>query len=236
MKARKMKQGFKMALAAVAVAVAAPAAAANKQAWFKQTLEGSLFKEGDWKNLLFKVEQEEKFNEHRFIDSETLLMLGWKMNPYLSVYLGNRWVYERAKGKGPLKPEQRPTLDVCLAAPEFWTLKLDLRSRFEYRDKHASDAYMRYRERIRLRTSWSVTEFKLSPFASNEFFFSDKTGTDSSDLFDRNRAQVGVSFKPVPSLKDLSCNLYYMVQHDMSNRSSTWTPTSVCGLEFTYKF
>ena len=95
---------------------------------------------------------------------------------------------------------------------------------------------MRYRERIRLRTSWSVTDFKISPFASEEAFFSDKTNTDKADLFDRSRAQVGLSFKPVPSCKDLSCNLYYMVQHDMSNHSSNWTPTNVCGLELTWKF
>ena len=95
---------------------------------------------------------------------------------------------------------------------------------------------MRYRERLRLRTSWSVTEFKISPYISEEMFFSDKTDTDKSDLFDRSRAQIGLSFRPVPSLKDLSCNLYYMVQHDMTNHSSTWTPTNVYGLECTWKF
>ena len=69
-----------------------------------------------------------------------------------------------------------------------------------------------------------------------EMFFSDKTDTDKSDLFERSRAQIGLSFRPVPSLKDLSCNLYYMVQHDMTNHSSTWTPTNVYGLECTWKF
>lgn len=218
------------------ISLFATAQAAEKQVWLKQSIEGAPFTEGDWKNLEVKVEQEEKFNDERFIDSETLIMLGWKMNPYLSVYLGDRWVYERSHGKGKLKPEQRPTLDLCLAAPEFYTLKLDFRSRFEYRDKHNSDAYMRYRERLRLRTSWSVTDFKLSPFLSEEIFFSDKTGTDKSDLMDRSRAQLGVAFKPIPSVKGLSANVYYMVQHDMSNHSSTWTPTNVFGLELGYKF
>ena len=219
-----------------ALCLAGAAQGANHQMWLKQTIEGSPVKDGDWKGLQVQVEQEEKFNEKRFIDSETLVMLGWKMNPYLSVFLGDRWVYERSGGKGKLRAEQRPTFDLCLAAPEFATLKLDFRSRFEYRDKHGGDAYMRYRERIRLRTSWSVTDFKISPFASEEAFFSDKTHTDRADLFDRSRAQIGLSFKPVPSCKDLSCNLYYMVQHDMSNHSSNWTPTNVCGLELTWKF
>lgn len=220
----------------VVVGMNLAAMAANNQIWLKQTVEGSLFKEGEWKQLQFKVEQEEKFDEHQFIDSETLVMLGWKMNPYLSVYLGDRWVYERSNGKGKLNPEQRPTLDVCLAAPEFWTLKFDFRSRFEYRDKHGSDAYMRYRERLRIRTSWSVTDFKISPYVSEELFFSDKPDVDKADLMDRSRAQIGFAFKPVPAWQDLSYNLYYMVQHDMSNKSSTWTPTNVYGLELAWKF
>lgn len=223
-------------MAVVAMAVMGPAVAASQQAWFKQSLEAAPFKDGIGKGLEVKVEQEERFNEYRFINTETLLMLGWKMNPYLSVYLGNRWVYERSKGKGPIKAEQRPTLDVCLAAPEFWTLKLDFRSRFEYRNKHGADAYMRYRERIRLRTSWSVTDFKISPYVSNEFFFSDKPGRDKDDIFDRNRSQVGLSFKPIPSLKELSCSLYYMVQHDLSSDSSAFAPTNVYGFELAYTF
>lgn len=109
----------------VAVGTNLAAVAANNQVWLQQTVEGSLFKEGEWKALQFKVEQEEKFDENRFVDSETLVMLGWRMNSLLGVYLGDRWVYERSNGKGKLNPEQRPTLDVCLNAPEFWTLKFD---------------------------------------------------------------------------------------------------------------
>ena len=233
----KTKRITKIVAAAIAATgLGFSAVAANNQVWLKETLEGAPFKEGEWTGLQVKVEQEEKYNEHRFIDSETLVQLGWKMNPYLSVYLGDRWVYERSGGNGKLRAEQRPTFDLYLAAPEFWTLKFDFRSRFEYRDKHGSSAYMRYRERLRLRTSWSVTDFKFSPYVSEEAFFSDKPNTDKADLFDRSRAQLGVSFKPIPSLKELSCNLYYMVQHDMTNHSSTWTPTNVYGLELSYKF
>ena len=223
------------ALAAVLFAGSA-AMAANNQFWLKQTIEGQIVEEGAWSPLRVKSEIEEKFDEKRIVDQETLIQLGWKLNPYLSVYLGDRWVYERSKGKGKMRAEQRPTFDVYVTFPEFATLKFDFRSRFEYRDKHGSDAYMRYRERLRLRTSWSVTDFKISPYAFEEMFFSDKTDTDRADLFDRSRAQIGLSFRPVPSLKNLSCNIYYMVQHDMTNRSSTWTPTNVYGLECTWKF
>lgn len=211
------------------------AAMAESQMWLKQTIEGAPVKDGEWKGLQVKVEQEEKFGHDRIMDSETLLLVGWKINPYLSAFAGDRWVYERSGGKGKMRAEQRPTFDLCLAVPEFWTLKFDFRSRFEYRDKHASSAYMRYRERLRLRTSWSVTDFKISPYASEELFFSDKPNTDTSDLYDRNRAQVGLSFKPVPSVSGLSMNLYYMAQHDWK-KDHGWRPTNVYGLELTYKF
>ena len=214
----------------------AGAAMAGNQVWLKQTVEGSLVKEGAWAPLRIKVEQEEKYDERRIVDSETLLLIGWKMNPYLSAFVGDRWVYERASdGKGKMRAEQRPTFDLCLAAPEFWALKFDFRSRFEYRDKHGSSAYMRYRERLRLRTGWSVTDFKISPYASEELFFSDKPDTKKSDLYDRNRAQIGLSFKPVPSVSGLSMNLYYMTQHDWK-KDHGWKPTNVFGLEVGYKF
>ena len=224
-----------MVLGAV-LAMAGAAQATGNQVWLKQTVEGSLVKEGAWAPLQIKVEQEEKYDERRIVDSETLLLVGWKMNPYLSAFVGDRWVYERAlDGKGKMRAEQRPTFDLCLAAPEFWTLKFDFRSRFEYRDKHGSSAYMRYRERLRLRTGWSVTNFKISPYASEELFFSDKPNTDKADLYDRNRAQVGLSFKPVPSVSGLSMNLYYMAQHDWK-KSHGWKPINVFGLEVGYKF
>lgn len=211
------------------------AQAAENQVWLKQTVEGKIFEKGDWSPLRFKVEQEEKFNDERLIDSETLALIGWKMNPYLSVYLGHRWVNERSGGKGPMIAENRPTLDVNLSAPEFWKLKLDARSRFEYRDKHGSTAYMRYRERFRLRTSWSVTDFKISPYVSDELFFSDKPDTKAKDLFDRNRAQIGLSARPIPSIAGLSMNVYYMVQHDWK-KDHGWKPTNVFGLELGYSF
>ena len=230
------KPGRVVALIA-AVGLHAAALAANNQVWLHQNIEGAPIAEGDWKGLRVKVEQEEKYDEKRIIDSETLVLVGWRFNPYLSMFVGDRWVYERPRGgRGKMRAEQRPTLDLCFAFPEFATLKLDVRSRFEYRDKHGSDAYMRYRERVRLRTSWSVTDFKISPYVSEEVFFSDKTGVERADLYDRNRFQVGLLFRPAPSCEHLACNLYYMVQHDMSNNSSTWTPTSVYGFALNWKF
>ncbi len=193
--------------------------------------EGSL-----WQGLGIKGEQVSQYDNSRFILSETLVMAGWTFNPYVSVWAGCRFVRERPSRHEHLETEYRPTFDISLKVPEFWTLKFDFRSRFEVRDKKGAQPYMRYRERFRLRTSWSVTDFRFSPYLSEELFFSDKPQQDDADLFDRSRAQVGVLFRPVPSLTGLSCCLYYMVQHDMQDRSSTWDPTNVFGLTVSYVF
>ncbi len=228
------KTTIHIAILALTALILSPVQAANNHVWLKQSVEWNFLSIDDSNTLCVKVEPEEKFDEHRFYLSETLAMFGWKLKPYFGMCIGNRWAYERSGGKGKLRAEQRPTLDLCLAFPEFYTLKFDFRSRFEYRDKHGSKAYMRYRERLRLRTSWNVTDFRISPYASEEMFFSDKPGYETRDVFDRSRAQLGVSFRPVPSWEGVSCNLYYMVQHDLSSRS--WTPTNVYGLELSWSF
>ena len=154
--------------------------------------------------------------------------------PYFAIRLGDRFVYERSRGRGDLVPEHRPTLDVVLTTPEFLTLKLDSRTRFEYRMIDGRDDHMRYRERLRLKTEWSVTRWKISPFVSEELFFSDRQGGSAANAFVRNRAQIGFSFVPFPSLPALVCNTYYMVQHDWAE--SGWKPINVYGFECAYKF
>ncbi len=182
-----------------------------------------------------KVEETLKFDNDRLFASETLLLAGWTWNKYFSAYAGSCLARERGKD-GHFATEHRPTVDLCFAAPEFATLKFDFRSRVEWRDKAGAQGYLRFRERLRLRTGWSVTDFRISPYLSGEFFFSDKPKADDADLFDRSRAQIGVTFNPLPTVKELSASLFFMVQHDMSNRSSTWTPTNIYGFTLTYKF
>ncbi len=222
---------FRGILVILAAAWCSVAGARQDEVRLTTDFEGKL-----WRGFGVKGEQLEQFDNSRFILSETLLMAGWTFNPHVSVWAGYRLVRERPSRHAPLATEHRPTFDLCLAAPEFWTLKFDVRSRVEVRDKKGAQPYLRFRERFRLRTSWSVTDFKISPYVSTELFFSDKPKLDDADLFDRNRSQLGLTFLPVPSVKELSCTLYFMVQHDMADNSSTWDPTNVYGLTLSYKF
>ena len=207
---------------------------ANNQVWLKQSAEAPIVDLWEGARLAVFAEQQEKFGERGFIDSESLAMLELELCRFATLRLGDRFVYERSRGRGALVPEHRPTFDVDLTTPEFLTLRLDFRTRFEWRMIEGKRAYMRYRERVRLRTAWSVTQWKISPFVSEEFFFSDKSDYDASDVFDRSRAQVGFSFLPVPALPELVCRPYFMVQHDFD--SSGWEPINVYGLELSYRF
>lgn len=229
----------KLTLLAAIALVASVSIARDDQIWLKGGVDAEPFKTMEGSSLApvqVKVEQELKYDNSRLIDSETLLLIGYKFSPYFSAYLGDRYVRERSSGKGKMRVENRPTLDLVLSAPEFWTLKFDARTRFELRQKSGSSDYVRYRERLRLRTSWSVTDFKISPFVSAEFFFSDKNGQSANEAFDRTRTQFGLSFKPIPSLKELSASTYFMVQHDISHDPYKANPTNVFGFEISYKF
>ena len=207
---------------------------ANNQVWLKQSAEVPVVDLWKGGRLTVFVEQEEKFGDRGFIDSESLAMLELVLCRFVTLRLGDRFVYERSRGRGALVPEHRPTFDVDLTTPELLTLKLDFRTRFEWRMIEGETAYMRYRERVRLRTGWNVTRWRFSPFVSEEFFFSDKPDYDASDAFDRNRAQVGFSFLPVPSMPELVCRPYFMVQHDFD--PSGWDPINVYGLELSCSF
>ena len=100
--------------------------AADHQAWLKQSIDAPLFTFWEGGRLSFGAEQEEKFGRRGFIDSETLAMIELEACPYFAISLGDRFVYERSRGRGDLVPEHRPTLDVVLSTG----LKLPTSSEF----------------------------------------------------------------------------------------------------------
>lgn len=211
--------------------LSACALARDDQAWLNAgvdyTISGGLY---------LHFDQEVEFDNSKLMDEESVLLAGYSFCPYFALALGHRIVRERGGDAGHLLTEHRPTLELRLAAPEFWTLRFDLRSRFEFRDKKHTQPYIRYRERLRLRTSWNITEFRFSPYASEELFFSDKAGTSDSDLLDSTRSQIGISFRPVPQNDSLSCSLYFMVLHEIDDGASDWAPLNIFGFDVAYSF
>ena len=222
-----MKAYFKVA-ASIAL-LAACAFARDDQEWFNAGVDYKFYE-----NCLLHFDQEVEFDNSKLVNEESYLLAGYEFCPYFMLGAGHRITRERRGAH--LVTEQRPTLEMRLAAPEFWTLRFDLRSRFECRDKSHAQAYMRYRERFRVRTSWSVTDFRISPFASEEVFLSDKAGVRDSDLLDATRSQVGVSFRPVPQDEHLSATLFFMVLHGIRNGAQDWAPINIFGFEVAYAF
>ena len=222
-----MKAYFKVA-ASIALLVAC-ASARDDQEWFNAGVDYKFYE-----NCLLHFDQEVELDNSKLVNEESYLLAGYEFCPYFMLGAGHRITRERRGAH--LVTEQRPTLEMRLAAPEFWTLRFDLRSRFECRDKSHAQAYMRYRERFRVRTSWSVTDFRLSPFASEEVFLSDKAGVRDSDLLDATRSQVGVSFRPVPQDEHLSASLFFMVLHGIRNGAQDWAPINIFGFEVAYAF
>ena len=220
---------LRLYLMAAALSLATRAFARTDQEWFNAGVDYKVCP--DW---LLHFDQEIEFDNAKLVNEESYLLAGYEFCPYFMLGAGHRITRERRGAH--LVTEQRPTLEMRLAAPEFWTLRFDLRSRFECRDKRRAQAYMRYRERFRVRTSWSVTDFKISPFASEEVFLSDKAGVRDSDLLDATRSQVGVSFRPVPQNEHLSATLFFMVLHGIRNGAQDWAPINIFGFEVAYAF
>ena len=203
---------------------------ASANVWIKGVAEGNIRKD-----IGFTFEQEMKIDERQLYNEESLFLLNWKANSWMKLAAGCRLVYER-NDEGRFDHEFRPTFDTIFSSPELWTMRLDLRARFEMRKKERTSPYLRQRSRLRLRTSWSVTDFNISPFAFEEAFFSFKQNDETRDCFDRLRSAVGVSFRPIPSVDDLQCLLFYMVQHGVDNHAREWDPTSFIGVEMRYSF
>ena len=227
---RKFSVRFLMSRMVIAAVSMCLTSSATADVWLKGVAEGKIHND-----FGFTFEQEVKIGERQLYNEESLFLLTWKTSSWLKLAAGCRLVYER-NDIDRFDHEFRPTFDATFSSPELWTMKLDLRTRFEMRKKERTSPYLRQRSRLRLRTSWSVTDFKISPFAYEEAFFSFKQNDETRDCFDRLRSAVGVSFRPIPSVDDLQCLLFYMVQHGVDNHASEWDPTSFIGVEMRYSF
>ena len=218
------------AKALLSAIVIASSFVSSANVWIKGVAEG-----GAWDDVGFTFEQEVKIDERQLYNEESLLLLNWKANSWLKLAAGYRFVFER-NDKGRFDHESRPTFDAIFSSPELWSMRLDLRTRFEIRKKERTSPYLRQRSRLRLRTSWSVTDHKISPFAFEEAFFSFKQNDETRNCFDRLRSAVGISFYPFPKNDDFQCLLFYMAQHGVDNHAGEWDPTSFIGIEMRYSF
>jgi hypothetical protein len=186
------------------------------------------------KKVKLKADQGLWYTDDRLYMEETTLMLELSVFSWLSIAAGDRVVDRKydESDKWRWKYEHRPMLDVILKQ-ELWGFRFDWRNRLEYRDKEATRRnYLRYRGRLRARTPWEWTDWRISPYASIEAFVEDKPGLGKNEMFNRSRLLFGMSMRPA---KHTTLSLFYMLQQERSGDSG-WHPFHVPGMELKFEF
>jgi hypothetical protein len=235
-----------LAVAGLAMGTALSSArGGDTQLWLKFFAEGKLPH-----GFSASVEEELRYQHDasEFYDEESFCMLKYDVNDWMTIGLGHRVVQERKnkpvytskqKADGSIsytevgagdhywQNEQRPTLDVTFKTKlDAWGI--DDRNRIEWRMKDdGGDDYPRYRNRLRVKSPWKPTPFKLNPYAYTEGYIEDKPGLSGSDLFNRYNLTAGVSAELAKNVK--SC-LYAMMQSDRASGGG-WDRLGVFGIE-----
>ena len=184
--------------------------------------------------LKFKGEQALWYDDDRFTLTETLLLMEADVFDWLSIGVGDRLADERKRKDDKMQwvHEHRPTLDITFKH-SYEGFKFDFRNRFEYRDKEGDKkSHLRYRGRVRIRTPWQWTEWKISPYASWEAYIEDDPDLAKGEMFNKSRSIIGLSMKP---MKHTTISLFYLLLHERDG-SAGWNPIHVPGIDFKLDF
>lgn len=111
--------------------------------------------------------------------------------------------------------EQRPQVEVVKTLKRT-KIKWQIRSRMDYRIREGKDDAMRNRTRLQLKSVNPFTRFKLTPFISNELFFT----TDPWKYY-VNRIEAGFD---LPKGKLGKWSIYYKYNQTLVDDS--WAPSS----------
>lgn len=181
-----------------------------------------------------KAEQELWYDDDRLFLEETIFLLEWDALSWMSIAIGDRLVDHLHEGehKRHWEYEHRPTADLTLKQ-EVFGFRFDWRNRLEYRDKESTRRnYLRYRGRIRVRTPWEWTSWRISPYSSWEAYVEDKPGLGKGEMFNRSRSIFGLSMHPA---KHTVLSFFYLLQHQRDG-SDGWRPIHVPGVELKFEF
>jgi hypothetical protein len=128
----------------------------------------------------------------------------WKVSVFYAYY-SNQNVPELNQRKAP---EFRTAIQATYSLLQSSQLKINLRARIEDRHIENDDHYLEAVERFRFQVKavCPVTTFGLKTkamyvFASDELFFKTKSQVSGPDLFDRNRASLGLGFTLIENIQ-----------------------------------
>lgn len=144
---------------------------------------------------------------------------------WLDVSLNFKKEFERDSA-GKFRSENRLHFNMMFKGKLFGC-KLGDRIRLEYRDKELSNDHWRLRNRFLVNLPFTLTEYNLQPFISDEIFINLGESTVK-----QNRFATGLSFKLA---EDIKTSVYYMYKSSMSS-SSGWIDTNVIGTNVMFVF
>ncbi len=148
----------------------------------------------------------------------------YSLKKYLNIGGGYRHVYELKRGK--FKLEYEPYVTATL----LWGLKglkIEDRSRLEYRHFDYQRDSWRYRNKVTLKSPWKFTKLEIQPYISDEIFI----GFSKLDEFNQNRFSSGFS---MDLTKNLKAEIYYILQSAKS--SGKWVDANVLGTKVKITF
>jgi hypothetical protein len=217
-------------------------------------LAAKAYDEGDWQlwgkfeaggkiesGLEPKIEQEVRYGDNMSESyyTETYLSLGYKVTDWFKPVIGfgqinereNKPIYSKAgetyseKSNHSWKQEQDSRMDLYFSG-KLLDWGLEDRVRMEYRDKDGAHSYMRYRNRIRIKSPWQVTQIKINPYLAWETNYEDDSEKDSEDRWNKHRLYAGLGAKFGKQLKG---SLYYM--NEQNKKAGEWTDVNVIGID-----
>jgi len=167
------------------------------------------------------IEEEFKFgnNIREFYYHHGDIGFSYKMADWMIIGFNYRQIFELKSGAW--KKEDRPHINKTLKW--MWgALKLEDRSRLEYRVKEGSDHEWRYRNKIACTFPQKWTGFNLQPYLADEIFLDFK-----GDGLNKNRVYAGLKTTLIAKVKG---ELYYLLESGKSG--DVWPGINVIGLKF----
>ena len=150
--------------------------------------------------------------------------LFYDLQKWLNIGGGYRQVYESKRGK--FKLENEPYVTATL----FWDLeglKLEDRSRMEYRHFDYQEDSWRYRNKVTMKLPWKFTKLEIQPYVSDEVF----VGFGSINQFNQNRFSAGTAMSIT---KNIKAEIYYMLQ--TTKGTGKWVDANVLGTKLKIVF
>jgi hypothetical protein len=179
----------------------------------------------DWKITVREELRVGKSGDDPYLHNTDVGLVYKGLADWLDVSLNFKKEFER-DSSGKFRRENRPHLNLMFKG-QLCGLKVGDRARLEFRDKEKTEDIWRFRNKFTINLPFTLTEFDLQPYVSDEIFINLGESTVK-----QNRFVAGLSFMLGENVKT---NVYYMYKSSMSS-SSGWIDTNVVGTGVVFVF